>query len=118
MTSTNVRNAYGNYELETAQRQKYANYLLQEDVICTHYAHAGNGLLPPNKVMNQSLSYNHTDIESFLRGTSATNFIQPFQIQPLLKTVPNLNIYDRPPTSQTLLPDPLFIQPNQRPAIP
>ena len=116
MASSNTRNTLGNYELETIQRQKYANYLLQEDIQCTSFSNAGNGLLPPIKVMTNTLSYNHIDIESYLRGISATNFIQPFTVQPLLKSTPHLNIYER--SSHTLLPDPLYIQPNQRPVIP
>ena len=118
MSSTRTKNTNGNYNLETQQRQKYAHYCLQDDIQHVNYAHPGNGLMSSSKVMPQSLSYNHVDIESFLHGTSSSNFVEPFEIQPLFKPVRHLNIYERKPTSQTLLPEPFQITPNQRPVIP
>ena len=62
---------------------------------------------------NYALSYNATDIESNLYGVGSTNLVKPNrEFTPRLKKLPGVTFFDRP---ETLLPEPMVIEKNQRP---
>lgn len=115
MASTTNKNFSGNYELE--QRQ-FADHLTHQ-----HYLHNSSGQaytnhlpglgLMPGQVHSSNLSNNNIDIESFLRGTRASDLVDPKPpVQPVLKSQESLNIHDRLPV---YLPRDLVIDVDQRP---
>jgi len=117
MASTSIKNTPGDYN---AQQRKFSDHLAYQ-----HYVHnsagqaytthlPGNGLLA-GKVYSANLSYNHIDVESFLRGTGTTNLVQPelsTNVTPDLVNLDSLNIHDK---LQVILPQNLSIERNQRP---
>ena len=59
------------------------------------------------------MSYNASDIESFLFGVNSTNLVNPAPIfVPELAKITSVNIYEK---ESVFMPEPLVIQKNQRP---
>jgi len=115
MASTRNKNTSGNYKLEQLsleQSRIHQSYIYQPNgqAITTHFA--GNGLVG-SWLPRTQLSNNSVDVESFLRGTGATNLVRPkADVQPELIPIASLSIADRIPL---IIPKPLYIEPNQRP---
>ena len=62
---------------------------------------------------NYVLSNNATDIESNLYGVGSTNLVKPErEFTPRLKKLPGVSFFERP---DTVIPEPLVIENNQRP---
>lgn len=115
MASTRNKNTPGNYQLEQFGKLKQADYLTyihsqSGRAAQTHFP--GNGLLS-GRYAPTELSYNPSDIESFLYGIGSTNLVTPLE-QPIaqIKQLQTLNIMDKTPL---ILPNPLVIEPHQRP---
>jgi|TARA_B110000285_G_scaffold222712_1_gene277229 hypothetical protein len=113
MASTRNRNTNGDYNLEQSQNNRTF-----ENLTYTHYGVSsqthlpGNGLLQ-GRIGSDSLSFNAADIESQLRGIGSTNLVEnKTPIEPRIKTLVPLNIYER---SKIQLPEPLVIENGQRP---
>ena len=115
MSSTTSKNTPGNYYMEQEAYKKQIEY--------TSYIHSSYGRptvsylpadgLAPARMPNTELANNSCDIESFLRGIGSVNLENPqMPVIPSLKTLPSLSIIQRLPK---LMPNPLVIEPNQRP---
>jgi hypothetical protein len=115
MASTRNKNTQGNYQSEQWSLDQTRNWIAYEHAsngraIQTHLP--GNGLLV-GRVANTELSKNPADIESHLYGIGSTNLVTPYeQPTPLINQIPSLNIASKTPL---FMPDPLIIEPNQRP---
>ena len=115
MASTRNRNTPGNYSLEQREYKQFENYTLYPN---SQYGAAyntrlpGNGLMPAQIPWNK-LSYNAADTESFLFGINSTNLVNPAPcFKPEIVQLGCANIYE---SKQTLIPEPLVIEKNQRP---
>jgi hypothetical protein len=113
MASTRNKNTIEDYSLEQYKLNKESSYLTYEHsgkALQTYLP--GNGLLA-GKVAHTELSKNYTDIESFLYGIGSTNLVTPSR-PPVaeIKGLKSLNIIDKTPV---IIPEPLYIQSNQRP---
>ena len=115
MASTRNKNTPGNYCLEQKQYYNLEQYTLYPN---SQYGAAyqtnlpGNGL-NPGQIPGNQLSYNTSDIESFLFGINSTNLVNPAPVfTPELKNIKPINIYK----NETIyIPEPLVIEKNQRP---
>jgi len=113
MASTRNINTPGNYYLEQRQFQNSEMYKLYKnsqygEAWCTNLC--GNGLLP-GQLPREQLSNNPIQIESFLFGINSTNLVNPQS--PLLaelKTLQDVNIYNKQPT---IMPLPLVVEKNR-----
>lgn len=118
MASTRNKNTIGNYTIETRKNHNYTENLLY---INSAYGMQNNTYLPGDGIVASKLPYtelanNAVDIETYLRGTGATNLIninKPKFI-PELKQLKSLCIYKKP---QTVMPLPLIVETKQRPEI-
>jgi hypothetical protein len=115
MASTRNINTPGNYCLEQKEYKHFENYTLYPN---SQYGAAyntrlpGNGLLPAQIPWNK-LSYNAADTESFLFGINSTNLVNPAPcFVPEISQLRSANIYNK---DNTLIPEPLVIEKNQRP---
>jgi len=115
MSSTRNKNTSGNYNLEQTSINKqteYNTYINSQygKPIETHFP--GNGLLS-GRVAPTELSHNACDIESYLYGIGTTNLVNPYII-PIAKIyeMNSLNVINKLPI---ILPEPLYIEENQRP---
>jgi hypothetical protein len=117
MASTSKRNDSGNYD---AEQRQFRDHLAHQQYINNSAGQAytnnlpGTGLLA-GQVYSGNLSKNHIDVESFLRGTGATNLVQPelsTNVKPDLIDLDSLNIHEKIPV---ILPRNLIIERNQRP---
>ena len=116
MASTRNINTRGNYCMENKEYQKRLEWALYP-----HSSHGnayttsipGNGLLQGN-INSSQLSYNNTNIESFLFGINTTNLTQSeFPcLTPELKQLDQLNIF---PTKPTYIPEKLIVSKTNRP---
>lgn len=113
MASTNNKNMKNEYCLEQRINDGICNDRLYEQRR-TAYSNAlpcfgvNVGYMP-----NNVLSFNATDIESSLYGVGSTNLVnQKKEMTPRLKKLPGVSFFDRP---QSVLPEPLVIENNQRP---
>ena len=62
---------------------------------------------------NHTLAHNATDIESSLYGVGSSNLVTPKKdFTPRIKSLPTLSFFER---MQTVIPEPLVIEKNQRP---
>ena len=112
MASTRNKNTPGNYQSETNENNRIAEYMPyhsfakpEQTLFC------GNGLLP-GRVGSQGLSHNACDVESFLYGIGSTNLVDPLpKTVAELKPLQSLNVMNKTPL---LLPNPLVITPYQR----
>jgi hypothetical protein len=117
MASTRNKNDTGNYRAEEHSRSEQRNYLMYENqangqASSTHFA--GDGLLV-GKMGPMNLSYNYTDIDSFLKGIGSTNLVQPQnQIDPKIKDIQSLSIMNKMPV---IVSDPFRPLTNQRPLL-
>lgn len=115
MASTRNKNTIEDYSLEQYKYNKQSSYLTYENGPsgkATQTYLPGNGLLS-GRVAHTELSKNYTDIESFLYGINSTNLVTP-STPPVaeIKGLKSLNIMDKTPV---IIPEPLYIQSNQRP---
>ena len=115
MSSTSSRNTPGNYQLEQRIFTDYFKLVTYENgaqgpPISRNLP--GDGLLA-GKIFTRDLAVNYTDIESSLFGIGSTNLETPLPpLVPNINQIPSLNIRDKIPI---IVPEPLMIQPNQRP---
>jgi len=105
MASTRNKNTIGNYCNEQRQLQK------QEDWFMTNYKFENPRPAFPcsginvQHVPSNELSRNPVDIENYLYGISANNFINPLpEVIPDLKTFENISFFDTPKLYMPVLP--------------
>jgi hypothetical protein len=118
MASTRNKNTQGNYNLEQRNHTLSASYKLYPNA--SHGAayttqNPGNGL-NPGQIPGNQLSRNTADIESFLFGIGSTNLVNPsasHNPKPELVRLGSVHIFDKP---TVVMPVPLYIEKNQRPA--
>lgn len=115
MASTCNKNSTENY---SAEHKRFLDHLEHQQYIhnssgqayTTHFP--GLGLMP-GQVHISNLSNNHIDIQSYLRGTRATDLVEPKPpVEPQLKSLDSLNIHSKLPV---ILPRDLVLLQNQRP---
>jgi len=117
MASTRNKNTLGNYDLERRENIKFTDKML--------YSHSAYGIqqntyLPGDGVFSAKIPYtelahNGVDIESYLRGTRATDLVNPsFSVKPELKQLKSLCMYRKP---KVVMPLPLVSEKHQRPQI-
>jgi hypothetical protein len=112
MASTRNKNDIGNYTAEQYSRIAQREYLLYENQSATHLA--GDGLLA-GQMGSMNLSYNYTDIDSFLKGIGSTNLVVPSgPVEPQIKEIPFLSVMDRMPL---IVSEPLKPIRDQRPLL-
>jgi methyl coenzyme M reductase subunit C-like uncharacterized protein (methanogenesis marker protein 7) len=115
MASTSNKNSPGDYKMEQARFRNKLDYLTDKTngygvPVQTHFA--GDGLIM-GRIASENLAHNACDIESYLRGTGATNLVNPIgNIRPDIKPHQSLSIIERLPV---IMPDPMIVQKNQRP---
>ena len=115
MASTRNRNCPGDYKMEQTQFRENLNYLTEKQngysvPVETYYA--GNGLLM-GRIASENLAHNACDIESYLRGTGATNLVNPAgEFYPNIKPFQSLSIMNKTPL---IMPEPLVVRKDQRP---
>jgi len=115
MASTRNKNTAGNYSLEQNALKEQRQYLIYKNAgngaaYTNHFA--GDGLLM-GRMPSTQLSQNSTEIESFLYGIGSTNLVTPLpDLTPEFKSLDSLSIMNRLPV---IIPEPLQIEPNQRP---
>jgi hypothetical protein len=114
MASTTNKNSFGNYQAEQYGFQKINNYdQYLGRVINQQTLLPGDGLLS-GKMPNTVLSNNSTNIESELFGIGSTNLVSRKElVQPEIKTLKSLSIYDKP---VIIIPEPLVVEKFQRPS--
>ena len=99
MASTRDKNAPGNYKLEQAGNKFRSNYRVNEFGRPVVSYHPGAGLLPA-KTSRTELANNSCDIESMLFGIGSNDLVNTRPtIQPALKPMKSLDMYDRPALS-------------------
>lgn len=117
MASTSIKNTKGDYD---AEQRQFRDHLAFQQYLHNSAGQAyttnlpGNGLLA-GQVYSANLSRNNIDVESFLRGTGATNLVQPelsTNVKPDLVNLDSLNIHEKLPV---IIPRNLIIEKNQRP---
>lgn len=115
MASTRNKNTPQNYCLEQRDNNLANTY--------THYIHSSygqssNNAIPclgitPSHMPRDTLSHNPIEIENFLLGIGSTNLVKPMSpVTPEYKSVSTVSYFDRLPL---IMPEPLVIQPHQRP---
>jgi hypothetical protein len=115
MASTSNKNFSGNY---ASEMKRYADHFEHQQYLHNSSGQAYTNNLPglgllPGQVYSGNLSNNHIDIESYLRGTRASDLVEPKPpVEPSLKSLDSLNIHEKMPV---ILPRDLVLQPNQRP---
>ena len=112
MASTRDKNAPGNYKMEQAGNTSRVNYRVNEFGRPTNSYHPGAGLLPA-KTSRTELANNSCDIESMLFGIGSSDLVNSRPtIQPVLKPMKSLDMYDRP---ALILPEPVSVSSVNRP---
>ena len=112
MASTRDRNAPGNYKLEQAGNTTRINYRVNEFSRPLNSYHPGDGLLAA-KTSRAELAENACDIESQLFGIGSSDLVNSRPvIQPVLKSMKSLNMYDRP---TLIMPEPMSVSSINRP---
>ena len=119
MSSTRNKNTIMNYNAEEKKNDRISNYkfnINSQYGKSTHFL--GRFKLPdstqPTRNINPDhFSHNPVDIESQLRGISSTNLVgQSFKVEPKLKQLDSVKIYDREPL---ILANQITTEQNQRP---
>jgi len=117
MTSTRNKNTIGDYNLQQRNyslSETYTLYPNSQYGVAYNTALPGNGIMPGNISWSQ-LSDNYADVESFLLGIGSANLTKP-RPPPFIPQIKQINqtanLYINP---QTLIPQPLVIEKNQRP---
>ena len=117
MASTRNKNDAGNYVAEEYGRQcqrLYSTYENQGNGKAFTNNYAGDGLLV-GKMGPSALSYNYTDIDSYLKGIGSTNLVSPMpETKPKLKELESLSVINRIPL---VMPNPMKIVKYQRPLL-
>ena len=116
MSSTRTRNTNGDYRAEQSINNNNVDYLINKGYSygqpLTTYL-PGNGLLQ-GRVASENLSFNSVDIETQLFGIGSTNLVTPKREDPAeIRSLQSLSIINKLPV---IVPEPLVIQPNQRPS--
>ena len=119
MASTRNKNTLGDYALESRENTQFVDKMLYTN---SAYGFHENTYLPgdgvfASRMTHSQLAYNAVDIESNLRGTRATDLVNPgaaAAFQPQLKELKSLCMYQKP---QVVMPLPLVVEKHQRPAI-
>ena len=112
MASTRDKNAPGNYKLEQAGNTSRVNYRVNEFGRPVVSYHPGAGLLPA-KTSRTEMANNACDIESMLFGIGSNDLVNTRPtIQPALKPMKSLDMYDRP---ALILPEPVSVSSVNRP---
>ena len=115
MASTRNNNTPGNYCLQQRGYSLALDYDLYKN---SQYGHAYTPAIPslgytPSHMPRNTLSNNPVEIESTLFGINSTNLVSPTPpIRPKLKTVPEIEYFERTPM---IMPQPLVMEGNQRP---
>jgi len=117
MASTRNKNDRGNYRAEEQSRQSQRAYLIFENQAngkAYSQNFAGDGLLM-GQMGPSVLSYNYTDIDSYLKGIGSSNLVNPIpEIKPQMKELESLSIINK---LQLIMPQSLRIDKNQRPLL-
>lgn len=122
MASTNNKNTPGDYQLEQRAFNKHCEYNISAECRPSTVNFAGNGLLA-GPVPSMELSYQTTDIDSYLRGIGSSNLVNPVVYggldpenmkHPPVKNIASLNLFHNTPV---YIPSPLKMEPNRRPLI-
>ena len=115
MASTCNKNCPGDYKMEQTKYRENLNYLTDKKngfSVPNETLFAGNGLLM-GRIASENLAHNACDIESYLRGTGATNLVNPqTEFYPDIKPFSSLSIMRKTPL---IMPDPLIVHKDQRP---
>jgi hypothetical protein len=115
MASTRNKNTPGDYRFEQQSIQKqseYKTYIHGPAGESTQTYFPGDGLVG-GRFAPTLLSNNACDIESYLYGIGSTNLVNPLpELTPNIKSLQSLNIIQKTPL---LFPNPLIVEPNQRP---
>jgi hypothetical protein len=114
MASTRNRNTPGDYNEEHRAFEQAVDYNTYKSYgVPMETMFPGDGFLT-GRMSSAVLSNNSSDIESSLFGIGSTNLVQPNpDMVPDIKKLKSASIIDRLPV---MIPDPLVIAPNQRPA--
>ena len=119
MASTSNKNTPSDYCLQQRAfelNEQYNTYVNSQVGMAYKPGLPCGGSAPASHMSREQLSYNPVEIESALFGIGSTNLVTPKPaVVPELKNLPNVAFFTRP---QTLLPNPLVIEKNQRPVIP
>jgi hypothetical protein len=115
MASTRNRNTPGDYQYEQKLNNEISTYSTNVCYGAPSTVHLpGDGLLA-GKVGYNDLACNGMDVESFLWGIGSTNLVQPqSEFKPKIKQLKSLHVFDRIPI---IIPQPLVVEPNQRPSM-
>jgi hypothetical protein len=116
MASTRNINTLGNYCMEQnqyANSSRWSLYPQSSSGYAYHTGIPGNGLLP-GQINSSELSYNNTNIESFLFGINLTNLTKQELpcLTPEIKKLEQVNIF---PNTPTYIPEKLVVSKNNRP---
>ena len=114
MASTRNKNTTANYNAQVTQNDTIKQYTTNKEKMFADPSYlAGSGLIQGH-MPDTTLSYNPTNIESFLFGIGANNFIHPqYSFNADIKILQSLSIVDRP--VPLIFPKPLEPLLNQRP---
>lgn len=115
MASTRNNNTPGDYSLQKRSYQQSNNYI--------EYTHSQTGKaynnkfpsfgITPSYMPRELFSKNSIEIESSLFGIGSTNLVKTQQPTiPQLTILPEISYFER---IQTIIPEPLVIETNQRP---
>lgn len=115
MASTRNKNSEGDYQAQQKSLQLQFDNMTYTNqgngtAFSTHFA--GDGLLM-GRMGSIPLSNNFVDVESHLHGTGSTNLVTPMKpVVPDIKQLQSLAVMNKLPTH---IPEPLYMEPNQRP---
>jgi len=116
MASTRSKNTPGNFCLEQRENRNTLHYLL--------YPHSSYGVtyetrlagfgFNPGNMPGSTLSRNYVNIESGLFGINSTNLVDPADpIVPQCYHLQSTSLIEKKPT---YIPQPLHVEPHQRPS--
>ena len=115
MASTRNNNTQGNYCLQQSSYKDSLNYFEYKN---SQQGSAYRNALPclgitPSHMPREAFSKNSVQIESSLFGINSTNLVNPENpTVPELIKLPEVSYFER---IQTIMPEPVVIQKNQRP---
>tara|TARA_B100000927_G_scaffold291697_1_gene295826 strand:- start:13586 stop:13954 length:369 start_codon:yes stop_codon:yes gene_type:complete len=120
MTDTSLKNSKGSYNQEQHSINKQFNHnSWKYKCISENTAFPCRGINMPmmtNGYNNNILTNNASDIESQLFGIGSTNLVKPKkQVKPDFNCIDNIKFFN---TLETVMPNPLIIENNQRPKGP
>ena len=116
MASTRNKNTKCDYNLQQQAYRQNQNYNLFKN---SQYGSAYNNAFPefyytPSHLPRQFYTENSIDIESALKGINSTNLVnEPELVVPVFKPIMFDCFFEH--SNRVLLPQPLFMEPNQRP---